>query len=837
MNESEIFLAAAQIEDPAIRSAFLESVCQGDISKRQKIEKLLAQYNQWQGAIDVFSDQASNEKLSLLKANKEKTKVGESLTLAEGAKAGKVGEWLAGTKVGNYEIIQCLGVGGMGEVYLAFDNRLNRNVALKFLPSKRSSNTTWVRRFENEARAASGLNHPNILTIYEIGRFSDSHFIASEYVSGDSLRALMTKSLDLRQKIDIVLQIAEALNAAHSAAIIHRDIKPENVMVRHDGLVKVLDFGIAKYLSGNSNDGTLRPSMDTNPRLIMGTVRYMAPEQAKRLDIDARADIYSLGLVLYELLTGDSPFEGMDDTAVLLMHVANNPLKLVWKNVNVASSLQQIINKMVQADRESRFSSAEQVITVLKRFAEQLQGHHPTHDAPTLIQTHDSLTHDSAFEAPPVRYARSEQVNIAYQILGSGDIDIVFVMGWVSHLDWFWKEPGFARFLSRLASFARLIIFDKRGTGLSDRVPYSELPTLEQRMDDVRAVMEAAGSERAILCGVSEGGPMCTLFAATYPEKTIALVMMGSYARRLRAEDYPWGPTEEQREVFFEEIRRNWGGPVGIDTRAPSRANDPEFRNWWATYLRMGASPGAALALTQMNAQIDIRHILKAVQVPTLVLHRVDDKCLVVDEGRYLATNIPGAKFVQLPGEDHLPFVGNQEDFLEPIEEFLTGVAHNQNINRILATVLFAKVARDSRPRTIEDPKLLGLSQSHFVREVELFRGRTVDREHGQMTATFDGPARAIRAAIGIRDSAIRLGIDLQIGLHTGECDISPERTSGPGVELAKVIADFGGPNQVLVSSTVKDLVAGSGIQFADQGTVRLSADLTACNLFTVESN
>jgi pimeloyl-ACP methyl ester carboxylesterase len=203
-------------------------------------------------------------------------------------------------------------------------------------------------------------------------------------------------------------------------------------------------------------------------------------------------------------------------------------------------------------------------------------------------------------------------------------------MGWVSHMEYFWREPSFARFLRRLASFSRLILFDKRGTGLSDRVPINRLPTLEQRMDDVRAVLDAVGSERAALCGVSEGGPMCSLFAATYPEKTLALVMMGTYAKRVRDADYPWAPSVEERRHFFEEIRRDWGGPVGLEERAPSVADDPRFREWWATYLRMGASPGAALALTQMNAEIDVRHVLPSIHVPTLVIHRAEDQCLKV---------------------------------------------------------------------------------------------------------------------------------------------------------------------------------------------------------------
>jgi len=262
-----------------------------------------------------------------------------------------------------------------------------------------------------------------------------------------------------------------------------------------------------------------------------------------------------------------------------------------------------------------------------------------------------------AFEPDPpveVHYARSGDVNIAYQVLGSGPIDLVFVMGWVSHLDYFWREPSFARFLRRLAAVSRLILFDKRGTGLSD--PVLLMPTLEQRMDDVRAVMVSVGSRRAVLLGVSEGGPMCGLFAATYPERTESLIMIGTYARRLRAPDYPWGPTPEQRDAFCRELLEHWGGPVGIEDRAPSKVNDAAFRTWWSTYLRMGASPAAAVVLTRMNAEIDVRHVLPTVRVPALVLHRTGDRCLRPEpEARELAE---GACVLDALGALGLPRIG-----------------------------------------------------------------------------------------------------------------------------------------------------------------------------------
>ena len=422
--------------------------------------------------------------------------------------------------------------------------------------------------------------------------------------------------------------------------------------------------------------------------------------------------------------------------------------------------------------------------------------------------------------APETKYAKSGEVNIAYQVMGSGPIDLVFVMGWVSHLEYFWEEPSFARFLSRIASFSRLILFDKRGTGLSDPVPVNRLPTLEERMDDVRAVMNAVGSKRAVLVGVSEGGPLCSLFAATYPEKTSALVMIGTYAKRIRDIDYPWAPTRAEREEFYEQIERHWGGPVGLEERAPSMAADPRFRNWWATYLRMGASPGAARALTRMNAEIDVRHILPSVRVPTLVLHRSDDRCLKVEEGRYVAKRIPGAKFVEVDGVDHLPFVGDQDSIIDEIEEFITGDRQHLGRDRVLATVMVAYINdlpradnRDGRRSDVADR-----FQAHVTKEIELFHGRVIETLGDKVMAAFDGPARAIRCATVINEVAARLGMRTRIGLHTGECDVMGESIGGVAVDMSVRVALKASTAEVLVSRTVKDLVAGSGFGFVERG-------------------
>jgi pimeloyl-ACP methyl ester carboxylesterase len=427
---------------------------------------------------------------------------------------------------------------------------------------------------------------------------------------------------------------------------------------------------------------------------------------------------------------------------------------------------------------------------------------------------------------PRVSYARSGSVNIAYQVVGDGPVDLVFVMGWVSHLEYFWNEPSFARFLDRLAGMSRLILFDKRGTGLSDPVPVTGLPTLEQRLDDVRAVMEAAGSARAVLLGVSEGGPLCSLFAATYPERTEALIMIGSYARRLWAPEYPWGPSLEDRERFCRTIIDEWGGPVGIEERAPSKASDAPFRDWWAAYLRMGASPGAAVALTRMNAEIDIRDVLPSIRVPTLVLHRTGDRCLKVEEGRYLASRIPGATFIELPGDDHLPFVGDQEAMLGPIEQFLSRTRTASDAAHVLASVLTVRLGAAARSR---DPVV-----RTFEREVAGARGRLLRVAEDRLLAAFDGPGRAVQCGMNVVSRASALGLDARGGVHVGECQLGA--CAGPPVEGSAALADAAPSGEVYVSRTVVDLVPGSGLRFEERGVLDATEAARGMPLYAVSA-
>jgi class 3 adenylate cyclase len=425
---------------------------------------------------------------------------------------------------------------------------------------------------------------------------------------------------------------------------------------------------------------------------------------------------------------------------------------------------------------------------------------------------------------PQTRYAQSGDVNIAYQVVGEGPIDLVFVMGWVSNIDEFWAEPSFARFLQRLASFSRLIIFDKRGTGLSDRVHESQLPTLEQRMDDVRAVMDAAGSKKAALLGISEGGPMCAVFAATYPVRTEALMMFGAYPRAAEAPDYLWGRNQEWVKRWIEDIRTGWGSrPVGLEARAPSRTQDERFREWWTRYLVRSASPSAVLALTRMNMEIDVRHVLPAIRVPTLIMHRVGDRALDVRGARYMAEKIPRAKYLEYPGDDHLPWTtGDVDMILGDIEQFVTGARHAPEADRVLATVMFADIVDSTqRAAALGDRAWSEQLQQFYglVRgELQRFRGREIDTAGDGYFATFDGPARGVRCAQAIAKDVSRIGLTIRAGLHTGEVEVLGDKVSGIAVHIGARVAGHAAPGEVVVSNTVKDLVAGSGLQFEDRG-------------------
>jgi pimeloyl-ACP methyl ester carboxylesterase len=443
---------------------------------------------------------------------------------------------------------------------------------------------------------------------------------------------------------------------------------------------------------------------------------------------------------------------------------------------------------------------------------------------------------------PETRYAKSGEVNIAYQVTGEGPFDLVFVPGFVTHLELHWKMPTFAPFLADLSSFCRLIRFDKRGTGMSD--PVSGAPTLETRMDDVRAVMDAVGSERAAFYGLSEGAAMSILFAATHPERTLALVVRSAFPRRMWAPDFPWGRTEEEYEREVQRDLRAFG------PRAQAREAVHAFGNFedeevdaFLELVRFGSSPGALEALHRMNKEIDVRHVLPAVRVPTLVLHGALDTVVPLEVGRYVASAIPAARLVELPGIGHLTFRGGGQ-ITDEISRFVTEVLESRSWeetepDRALATILFTDIAGSTAKATeIGDRRwreLLGQHHALIRSQLLRFRGREIDTAGDGFFASFDGPARAIRCASAIRDAVGALDLDVRAGLHTGECELLDGKVTGIAVSIGARVAAQAQPGEVLVSQTVKDLVAGSGIAFEDRGAAELKGVPGEWRLFAVE--
>jgi class 3 adenylate cyclase len=427
--------------------------------------------------------------------------------------------------------------------------------------------------------------------------------------------------------------------------------------------------------------------------------------------------------------------------------------------------------------------------------------------------------------APEPRFARSGNVHVAYVVVGSGPVDIIWVSGFVSNLELMWTHPLFVAFIDALASFSRLIIFDKRGTGLSDRVPDDQLPDLDTRMDDVRAVMDAAGSERAFLLGQSEGGPMAALFSATYPARTRGVIFYGSDVRGAWAPDHPWGMTVEAFQADQERIGREWGSgeyfQKTIEEFAPSAAGDPELTAWIGRYFRMSASPGAAMALNRMWFETDIREIARHLAVPSLVVWRKDEAFAA--ESRWLAANVPGAIVAELPGRDHLAWLGDSASVVDEICRFVESVRDAEAVlDRAIATVMFVDIV-DSTRRAAEVGdtawrELLTRHRSAVRAQLARFRGTEIDTAGDGFLATFEGPARAVRCAEAIRAADRALEIEVRTGVHTGEVQTIEGKVGGLAVHIGARVGTLAGPGEILVSQTVKDLTAGSGLVFEDAG-------------------
>ena len=423
-----------------------------------------------------------------------------------------------------------------------------------------------------------------------------------------------------------------------------------------------------------------------------------------------------------------------------------------------------------------------------------------------------------------VRFARSGEVNIAYRVVGDGPIDLVYAQGAYTHLDVYWELPAFRHYCERLAEFTRLILFDKRGYGMSDRVPGAT--TLEERMDDIRAIMDAVGSQRAAIIGESEGGPLALLFAAAHPERTSALILQGAEVRERTDEEWPWGEaTQEEHEANMASLAERWGQGKGIWVIAPSVEGVEWARAWRARVQLNAATPSAAEAFMRMAFDIDVREVVPTVNVPTLVVHATGDRVCHVENGRFLARNIPGARLVELPTDDHVPWF-DPEPTIAEIREFLTGTREAASPNRLLVTILFTDMVTSTElAASLGDRRWRDLLEQHHAtvrRELTRFDGHELDTAGDGFFATFDGPARAVRCAQAIMAAAGSLGLELRAGLHTGEVELLDDKVAGIAVNIGARVATLASPGEILVSSTVRDLVAGSGIAFVDRGQASL---------------
>ncbi|HXV72261.1 MAG TPA: adenylate/guanylate cyclase domain-containing protein [Acidimicrobiia bacterium] len=436
------------------------------------------------------------------------------------------------------------------------------------------------------------------------------------------------------------------------------------------------------------------------------------------------------------------------------------------------------------------------------------------------------MTRESPSAVPETRYADSGGVSIAYQVLGDGPIDLVFVPGFASHLEHAWQHPRLAHFYHRLASFSRLTLLDKRGTGLSDRVSPNDIPGIEQRKDDLKAVMDEVGINRAALVGVSDGGPLAMLFAATYPDRTESLVLVNTYSKRIRSDDHKEALTPEAYGDFVREASEHWGQPVAAELLAPGSANDPRFRDWWGAALRMSMSPGAARAMLEMNSAIDVRAALSAIHVPTLIVHRTGDMATPVEGGRFLAAEIEGARIVELPGDDHFPWLGDADAVLEAIEEFVTGERSGLVPNVALASMLFTDIVSSTKKAAdLGDRDWTALLKTHdsLVQDaVSRFEGREVKHTGDGSLSVFEGPARGARCWLYLRDRLHDIGLSIRGGLHTSEIEVVNGDVRGLGVHIAARLMGLAAPDELIVSSVVHDLSAGSGLTFAEGGVHEL---------------
>jgi len=913
--------------------------------------------------------------------------------------------WVPPAELDGFRVVRQLGRGGMGTVYLGHDDVLERPVALKFLAAA-DPNMPARDRFLIEARAIARLQHPNVVGIYRVGEVLGRPYLAYELITGQSLDQL-PKPVPWTRALELVLGVARGLSAAHRRDVLHRDIKPANVMLSDTGEIKLLDFGLAKLLDGSVRpdeeavvgaatipegamvDATLDgrgalPEGATTRRIshepgtrgsaprgsgtrgsgaegsltatgaILGTPLYMAPELWRGEPATVQSDVYALGLLLYELLSGRLPHQGLRAAEIADAVQTRDPPPIRSLCPTVPQALADVVDRAIRRRREERFQSAQEARDALEairslyqpfgqpsgqpsgavpgaplagdddahqiaasfariapradefcaRVYERLFAEHPelrplfpAEMAPqrrkllgALVAVIDNLHHperlvplledlgrrhatygvrpesfdavgaaligaigdfddqlqdhleaawarayaniaqamqrglvaervtvppgageaaaSAGHDAAPTRYARNGDVGLAYQVIGQGPLDLVLVTGWLTHLEAGWQWPPLARFLRSLAALGRLIVFDGRGTGLSDAGPAGAL--LEDRAADLRAVLDAAHAERAALIGLGEGAATALLFAATHPERTRALILYGANARTTAGDGHPYGPSPAAQEEVVARIRTSWGEPLFLDQLAPSMANDDAFRGFWARYLRAAAGPGAAIAHHRAGAALDVRAVLPAVRVPVLVLHREDDATVPVAAGRAVAQQIPGACFVELAGGDHLPFVGDSGAIAEEVRRFLAQAIKPADTTWLLAAV----VAFAERGGTHVDDQV----RLACEREVARFRGvELCGPSDGRAAAMFDGPGRAVRFARAVLARARSLGVALAAGVSFEICRFGDADVDGDAVRLAPLVAAQAAAGEILVSDGARALL-GSAIKLAPRG-------------------
>ncbi|MEP6707398.1 MAG: alpha/beta fold hydrolase [Pyrinomonadaceae bacterium] len=624
----KVLLESALERKPDERSAFLNQACAGDSSLRNEVESLIASHEQASRFIEE-----------------------PAYGVMAGSLADDQTDSLAGQSFGPYQINARIGTGGMGEVYLAQDSRLGRKVALKMLPDFFTRDDERVRRFQQEARAASALNHPNIITIYEIGEIDSRHFIATEFIEGETLLRRMTNSpMKIVEVLDVATQVARALSAAHQAGIAHRDIKPGNIMLRPDGVVKVLDFGLAKLTEQKGDDLEAATLVHTKQGIVMGTAHYMSPEQARGQKMDARTDIFSLGVVIYEMVTGRVPFAGETMTDVLASILMLEPPSLSQSAPEVPDELQRIVHSALRKDKEKRYQTAGEMLNDLKSLKQRLEFDVESGRAATPA----SRSSPGVPLEQEIRFCTTaDGVRIAYATVGEGP-PLVKAANWLNHLEYDWQSPIWRHLVEEFARDHLLVRYDERGNGLSDWDV--ENFSFESFVQDLATVVNSLGLDRFPILGISQGGPVAVAYAVRYPEKVSHLILYGSYARgwakRGLSED------TERRQVQNALIKLGWGqdNPAFRQLWTTQYVPDgtPEQWKWFNDLHRISTSPDNAVRLEYELGQIDVVDLLSQVKVPTLVLHCRDEIQVPFEEGRLLAAKIPGARFVPLEGRNHL---------------------------------------------------------------------------------------------------------------------------------------------------------------------------------------